>query len=58
MFPVRKIYVGARWTLFITTPEGGPWSALQIIQDDSMETNTVFSAIETGDRVKFTGIVE
>ncbi|MBN2089412.1 T9SS type A sorting domain-containing protein [candidate division KSB1 bacterium] len=58
MFPVRKIFVGNRWTLFITTPEGGPWSALQIIQDDSMETNTVFSAIETGDRVKFTGIVD
>lgn len=58
MFPVRKIFVGNRWTLFITTPEGGPWSALQIIQDDSMEANTVFSAVETGDRIKFTGIVD
>ncbi len=58
MFPVRKIFVGNRWTLFITTPEGGPWSALQIIQYDTMETNTVFSAIEPGDRIKITGIVE
>lgn len=58
MFPVRKIYVGNRWSLFITTEEGGPWSCLQIIQDDTFATATNFSALEAGDKVKFTGIVD
>ncbi|MCI0514835.1 T9SS type A sorting domain-containing protein [candidate division KSB1 bacterium] len=54
----REIYVGARWSVFLSMPEGGPWSALQVIQHDTLVTGTNFTVIEPGDRVKITGIME
>ncbi|MCU0612868.1 MAG: hypothetical protein MUE60_13910, partial [Candidatus Eisenbacteria bacterium] len=54
----RSLWIGARWSTMITTPEGGPWSGLQVVQNDTMVGGTNFSAVQPGFKVRFTGYVE
>ncbi len=54
----RSLWGGARWSLMIADPDGGPWSGLQVIQHDTSQAGTNFTAVQEGYMVKFTGLVE
>jgi hypothetical protein len=53
----RAVYIGQRWSLYAVMDEAMPWSGLQIVQEDSNVSATNMGAIQTGDRVVFTGRV-
>ncbi|MFH1251539.1 MAG: T9SS type A sorting domain-containing protein [bacterium] len=54
----REFWIGARWACYVTEdldePQD-PWSGFFVIQSDSTEINTLFSFIQEGDEVYFTG---
>ena len=53
----RELYVGARWSCYLTDGTQDPWSGFFIIQDDSFAVNTLFGFVQEGDFCYFTGRV-
>lgn len=53
----RDIWIGARWSAIIVDEKGGPWSGLQVVQEDTTQQGTLFSALKKGYKVRFTGRV-
>ncbi|MCK5453106.1 MAG: hypothetical protein KAJ16_02030, partial [Calditrichia bacterium] len=53
----RELYVGARWSCYLTDGTQDPWSGFFIIQDDSFVVNTLFGFVQEGDFCYFTGRV-
>lgn len=54
----RDVWIGARWSAIIVDENGGPWSGLQVVQNDTMQAGTNFSALKVGYKVRFIGIVD
>ncbi len=54
----RDLWIGARWSSIIVDENGGPWNGLQIVQNDTTQAGTNFSALKVGFKVRFTGYVE
>ncbi len=54
----RSLWIGARWSGIIVDENGGPWNALQVVQEDTMQEGTNFSALKVGYKVRFTGVVD
>jgi len=53
----RDLWIGARWSAIIVDENGGPWNSLQVVQEDTMQAGTNFSALKVGYKVRLTGIV-
>ena len=53
----RDLWIGARWSAIIVDEKGGPWNGLQVVQEDTMQEGTNFSALKVGYKVRFAGIV-
>ncbi|MBN1423338.1 T9SS type A sorting domain-containing protein [Candidatus Fermentibacteria bacterium] len=56
----RSIYIGARWSVLIADTTGGPWSTVQIVQDDTTSAGmgaTNITAVQPGFLVRYSGIV-
>lgn len=53
----RDLWIGARWSSIIVDENGGPWNGLQIVQEDTTQEGTNFSALKVGYKVRFTGYV-
>ncbi|MDZ7261493.1 MAG: hypothetical protein ONB05_05240, partial [candidate division KSB1 bacterium] len=54
----RSLWAGARWSMIIVDPAGGPWNGLQVIQHDTTKPGTDLTAVMIGDKVRFTGVIE
>lgn len=53
----RDLWIGARWSCIIVDEKGGPWNGLQVVQQDTTQAGTNFSALKVGFKVRFTGYV-
>lgn len=56
----RSIYIGARWSVLIADTSGGPWSTVQIVQDDTSSAGmgaSNITAVQPGFLVRYTGWV-
>ncbi len=61
MTTARVIWAGARWSVLIADPAGGPWSTVQIVQHDTVSAGaagTNITAVHPGFLVRYTGVVE
>ncbi len=54
----RDIWIGARWSFFLVDTAGGPWSGMQIVQEDSFAFDTDVGLVQPGDSIIVTGIIE
>lgn len=54
----RDIYLGARWGAFVQDESGGPWSGFFIVQNDSTITGTDLNAVQPGDKIRMTGVLQ
>lgn len=54
----RDLWIGARWSAIIVDEKGGPWNGLQVVQADTMQEGTNFSALKVGYKVRFVGTVD
>lgn len=57
MHGIREIFVGARWGVFVQDERGGPWSGLFVIQNDTTVGGTQFSAVQPGDKIRVTAVL-
>ncbi|MBL7135431.1 MAG: T9SS type A sorting domain-containing protein [Candidatus Marinimicrobia bacterium] len=53
----RELWIGARWSNYITEPLADPWSGILVLQNDTFEVNTLYSFVQEGDEVYFTGVM-
>jgi len=57
----RELWIGARWACHVTEDLNDPpdaWSGFFVLQNDSTEINTLFSYVQEGDEVYFTGVLD
>lgn len=50
----RSLWIGARWSGMLVDEKGGPWNGLQVVQNDTNQTGTLFSALKPGYKVRLT----
>lgn len=58
MTDARSIYIGSRWSVLIADTTGGPWSTVQVVQDDTSSSGmgaSNITAVQPGFLVKYTG---
>ena len=53
----RSIWIGGRWSFFLVNTGGGPWSGIQVVQQDSFATATDVGLVVPGDSIIVTGLV-
>lgn len=54
----RDIWIGARWSFIMVNTGGGPWTGIQIVQNDTFVTDTDVGTVVPGDSIIVTGIVD
>jgi len=47
----RDIWIGGRWSFFLVNTAGGPWSGIQVVQQDSFATETDVGLVVPGDSI-------
>jgi len=50
----RSLWIGARWSGMLVGEQGGPWNGIQVVQNDTNQTGTLFSALKPGYKVRIT----